>query len=81
MSNNFSLTFSGGWLINFKTRYGISYTRVHGEAMSADIAAIARDWPHVGLLNAKYVKEDVCNASEFGLFSGNNMARNYGIIN
>lgn len=62
------LRFSEGWIERFKKRYGLCYRRVHGEALSADNAAITEHWPRLCRLMMTYEARDVWNADEFGLF-------------
>ena len=37
------LKFSDGWMRHFKSRHGLHYKKAHGEAKSADFAAI-QEW-------------------------------------
>lgn len=63
-----ALNFSDGWMSRFKTRYGLSFRKVHGEALSADDDAIAALLPGLRVIIMSYDPKDVWNADEFGLF-------------
>ena len=54
-----SIKFSNGWMERFKKRFGLKFQRVHGEALSADQAAIARQMLRLALLIVTYAARDV----------------------
>ena len=63
-----TLKFSAGWLQKFKDRNGIRQQKLHGEASSANLAAIADSLP---LLKSKcecYSLDRIYNMDETGLF-------------
>ena len=65
---NGTLKFSAGWLQKFKDRNGIHQQKLHGEASSANLAAIADSLP---LLKSKcecYSLDRIYNMDETGLF-------------
>lgn len=62
-----SLTFSKGWIERFRKDYGTRFRRVHGEAMSADIIAIAHHMPQIERLIMTFSARDTCNEDGFGL--------------
>lgn len=62
------LTFSRGWLDRFKQRHSLSFRRVHGEALGADVDAINEQFPRILNIISTFAFDDVWNADEFGLF-------------
>lgn len=67
-SEKMVLAFSKGWIERFKKRYGLRFRRVHGEAGSADMEAIAQHMPRIHRLIMTFEARDTWNADEFGLF-------------
>lgn len=62
------LTFSEGWLDNFKKRWGLRVFRSHGESGDADNDALEERMPKLREILASYACEDIFNADECGLF-------------
>ncbi len=64
-----SLTFSAGWLIRWRKRYGIEAKTQHGEQLDADFAASEKWLNEVlpGLLE-HYDQENIFNADETGVY-------------
>jgi len=63
-----TLQFSSGWLHKFKNRNGIHQEKLHGEADSADNAAIIEALPLLREKCATYPLERIYNMDETGLF-------------
>ncbi len=63
-----TLQFSSGWLHKFKNRNGIRQEILHGEADSADNAAIIEALPLLREKCAAYPLERIYNMDETGLF-------------
>lgn len=63
-----TLNFSDGWMSRFKSWYGFSFKKVHGESMSADGSTISAQLPPILEEIKSYHPNDVWNADEFGLF-------------
>jgi hypothetical protein len=63
-----ALLFSAGWLHKFKERNGIHQQKLHGEAASADLAAIINNLPLLKDKCAGYTLERIYNMDETGLF-------------
>jgi len=64
-----SLTFSAGWLMKWRKRFGVTFKVVHGEKQDADFAASEKWLKEVlpDLLQA-YSPNDVFNSDETGVF-------------
>uniref|UniRef100_H3ASV9 HTH CENPB-type domain-containing protein n=1 Tax=Latimeria chalumnae TaxID=7897 RepID=H3ASV9_LATCH len=60
--------YSKGWLANFKSRWGISHHRLHGEAASANMTAIMAGHAELQQTLADYSPDDIYNFNETGLF-------------
>jgi hypothetical protein len=63
-----TLKFSTGWLVKFKNRNGIHQIKLHGEASSADLAAISDALPLLRGKCGNYPAERIYNMDETGLF-------------
>ncbi len=63
-----TLAFSTGWLGKFKNRNGIHQIKLHGEASSADLAAISDALPLLKSKCEHYPPERIYNMDETGLF-------------
>ena len=63
-----TLQFSSGWLHKFKDRNGIHQEKLHGEADSANNAAIIENLPLLRKKYANYSFERIYNMNETGLF-------------
>ncbi len=69
ISLGYDTTISLSWINRWKARHGITFKRVYGESLSANIPA-ANDWRMntlQGILQ-KYPPENIINADETGLF-------------
>ena len=53
------IKFPNGWLDSFKSRHGICEFNRHGESGSADMNAIAQQWPEIAKILASYKYEDI----------------------
>ncbi len=64
-----ALTFSHGWLMRWRKRFGINCRQQHGEKDSADVEG-AKKWLEEKLpdLLQEYSPEDIFNADETGLY-------------
>ena len=62
------LKFSAGWLQKFKERNGICQQRLHGEASSVDLVAMASALPLLKSKCENYPLERIYNMDETGLF-------------
>ena len=60
--------FSSGWLSKFKKRHGLKQVKKHGEAASADNAAIVKTIPKLKEILKSYDLKDIFNMDETGLF-------------
>ena len=60
--------FSSGWLSKFKKRHGLKQVKKHGEAASADNAAIVKTIPELKEILKSYDLKDIFNMDETGLF-------------
>ena len=58
------LNFSGGWLCNFKDRWGFRVFKSHGESGDADVEAIAWDLPKSNEILKDYSPNNIFNADE-----------------
>lgn len=62
------LSFSNGWLYKFQLRHSLSSKRVHGEAASADLAAVRDGRAALQILTASYARRDIFNLDETAYF-------------
>jgi len=60
--------FSEGWLSRFKTRYGISSFKQHGESGSVDMEQLEKALPEIREKLSQYEWRDIYNMDETGLF-------------
>lgn len=63
-----SMSFSEGWLWNFKRRWGLRSFKVHGEGGDTDLNGAELAMPHLKDRISLYDARDVFNADECGLF-------------
>lgn len=62
-----NLQFPKGWVERFKQRDGLRFRQVHGEAMSADVEAIAKQISRIRVVMAPSASRDTWNSDEFDL--------------